>query len=111
MSTSRRRSAPTSAARPELGSGTTPGVRQAQAASPAATTDTPVKTTSGPTTVAAPPRTGPKSTPTIAAASAEPISSPRRSAGAADRSQVMPAAHMKAPPMPWTKRAASSTTM
>jgi hypothetical protein len=47
----------------------------------------------------------------IAAASAEPISSPRRSAGAADTSQAIPAAHMQAPPMPWTKRAASSSWM
>jgi hypothetical protein len=61
--------------------------------------------------VAAPPSTGPNSTPTIAAASAEPISSPRRSCGAADTSQAMPEAHMKAPPTPCTKRAASSSTM
>ena len=47
----------------------------------------------------------------MAAPSAEPISSPRRSAGAADTSQVMPAAHMHAPPMPWAKRARSSSTM
>ena len=67
--------------------------------------DTPLNTTSGPTTVAAPPSTGPSSTPTMAAARAEPISSPRRSAGAADTSHVIPAAHMQAPPMPWTKRA------
>ncbi len=110
-STSRRRSAPTSAGRPGLGAGGTPGVRQAHVARPAATTDTPLKTTSGPTTVAAPPSTGPSSTPNIAAASADPISSPRRSAGAAETSQVIPAAHMNAPPMPWTKRAASSSTM
>ena len=47
----------------------------------------------------------------MAAARAEPIISPRRSAGAADTSQVIPAAHMQAPPTPWTKRAASSRTM
>ena len=60
--------------------------------------------------MAAPPSTGPSSTPTIAALSAAPIISPRRSTGAAETSHAIPAAHMQAPPTPWMKRAVSSTT-
>ncbi len=100
-----------SAPSPGLGSGATPGIRKAQATSPAATTATPLNTTSGPTSVAAPPNTGPNRSPMIAAASADPISSPRRSGGEAETSQAIPAAHMNAPPTPCTKRAASSRTM
>ena len=47
----------------------------------------------------------------MAALSAAPIISPRRSGGDADTSQAIPAAHMQAPPTPWMKRAASSSTM
>jgi hypothetical protein len=96
---------------PVLGSGSTPGIDHAQAASTAATTATALKTASGLSTVAAPPRTGPRSTPTMAALSAAPISSPRLSGGAAEMSQAMPAAHMQEPPMPWMKRAVSSRTI
>ena len=96
---------------PGLGSGSTPGIDHAQAASPTASTETALKTASGLSRVAAPPSTGPSSTPTIAALSAAPISSPRRSTGAADTSHAMPAAHMHAPPIPWMKRAPSSSTM
>ncbi len=95
---------------PALRSGGQPGSVQAQVASRAASSDTSANTTSGPTTVAAPPITGPNSTPTIAAPSAEPISSPRRSGGEIPTSQARPPAHIAAPPSPWTKRARSSTT-
>ena len=47
----------------------------------------------------------------MAAESAAPIISPRRSGGEADTSQAIPAAHMHAPPTPCTKRAASRRTM
>src|ERR671916_306751 len=110
-STGRRRMAASSAPRPGLGSGATPGICQAQAPRPTATRATPPNTISGPTRVAAPPSTGPNRTPTIAAASAAPIISPRRSGGDAETSQAIPAAHMNAPPTPCTKRAASSRTM
>ena len=112
-STSRRASARSTAGSPGLGSGGTPGSRP-RPARPGrrATTATPLNTTSGADHASRRRRApGPNSTPTIAAPSAEPISSPRRSAGAADTSQAMPAAHMQAPPMPWTKRAASSSTI
>ena len=56
------------------------------------------------------PASGPSSAPAIAAPMAVPSSSPRRSAGAAVASQARPAAHVQAPPTPWTNRAASSTT-
>ena len=41
---------------------------------------------------------------------AEPISSPRRSRGAAPISHPSAPAHEQAPPTPWTNRAASSST-
>ena len=110
-STAGLRSADDSCESTAPGSGSTPGVTHAHPASAAAPTATALNTISGPTTVAAPPSTGPSNTPMIAAASAEPISSPRRSGGAAETSQAMPAAHMQAPPTPWMKRAASSSTM
>ncbi len=109
--TAGRRIARSSARTPGLSSGSTPGIDHAQPASTAATSATELNTASGLSTVAAPPSTGPRSTPTIAALSAAPISSPRRSVGAAHTSQAIPAAHMHAPPIPWTKRAASSRTM
>ena len=62
-----------------------------------------------PTWMAAHPTTGPKSAPTTAAPIAVPSSSPRFSSGALAESQAKPAAHVQAPPSPWTKRAASST--
>ena len=61
--------------------GAIPGVAKTHAASAAATAATPQKTTSGPVTVATLPITGPRRIPKIAAASAEPIISPRRSGG------------------------------
>jgi hypothetical protein len=109
--TAGRRSARSIAAMPGLASGSTPGIDQAQNASTIARTDTALNTASGLSSVAAPPSTGPSSTPTIAALSAAPIISPRRSTGDADTSHAMPAAHMHAPPMPWMKRAPSSSTM
>ncbi len=87
------------------------GVAAAHTSSAAPTAATPLNTTSGPSVAAAPPSTGPHSAPTIAAAIAEPISSPRRSRGAALISQPTAPAHDAAPPTPWTKRATSSTTM
>lgn len=45
--------------------------------------------------------------PAVAAPSAVPSISPRRSSGAAVASQASPAAQLHAPPRPWTKRAAS----
>ena len=90
------------------GSGAAAGIDHAHAPRITATTATPLNTSSGPTTVAAPPSTGPRRTPTIAAPSAEPITPPRRSEGVAHTSQARPAAHEQAPPTPWAKRAASS---
>ena len=55
------------------------------------------------------PTTGPNSAPPIAAASAEPISSPRRSAGATSVSHVSPAAQVKELDTPCRKRAVSSS--
>ena len=75
-----------------------------------ATTATPLNTTSGPTTVAAPPEDGAEKTPTIAAPRAEPITLPRRSDGVVHTSQARPAAHEHAPPTPWANRAASRST-
>jgi hypothetical protein len=86
------------------------GVRTAQSISPTPTTPTPQNTGSGPIAAAAAPSTGPNSEPTIAAPIAEPISSPRRWLGASPISQPSAPAHDIAPPTPWTKRAASSTT-
>ena len=69
------------------------------------------KTSSKPTRSAVTPITGPSSAPAIAAPIAEPIIWPRLSFGAAAASQAIAPAHEAAPPTPWTKRAASSTTM
>ncbi len=90
---------------------TSPGVARAHTASPTASTPTPENTNWGLVWVAAPPSTGPSSTPKMAAPSAVPINSPRRSAGAAAISHAKPPAHEHAPPMPCTKRMASSNTM
>ena len=70
---------------------------------------TPAKTTSGPTSSAAVPRTGPISVPTIAAASGVPITSPRRPGGARSTTHAKPAAQVHAPARPCVKRAASSS--
>ena len=87
------------------------GVRSAHtiSATPAAPTEQ--NTISGCVRSAAAPSTGPNSAPTIAAPIAEPISSPRRSAGASPISQPSAPAHVSAPPMPWMKRAVSSTAI
>ena len=58
-------------------------VAAAHAASASEATPTTANALRGPTMEAAPPSTGPKSAPAIAAAKAEPISAPRRPAGAA----------------------------
>ena len=55
--------------------------------------------------------TGPNSAPATAAASAVPMYWPRRSRGAVPINHPSAPAHEAAPPMPWTKRATSSTTM
>ena len=106
--TDRLRSARPTARIPALGSAGIPGMLQAQAASPAASTATPLNTIFGLSSVARPPRAGPSSTPTIAAPSAEPITVPRWSAGDALTSQARPPAHEQAPPTPCAKRAMSS---
>ena len=87
------------------------GVSAATAKRAAATTAISENTSCGLVLVAAPPSTGPSSTPTMAAPSAEPISSPRRSRGVRAISQASPPAHVHAPPRPCTNRAESSTTM
>ena len=87
------------------------GVASTHAASTAAITPTAQKTTSGPVTVAIPPITGPSRIPKIAAASAAPIISPRRSSGAAASSQASPPVQAQAPPTPSAKRARSRTTI
>ena len=111
ITTGRRRSARSIAPIPGLSSGSAVGIDQAQAARIRATTATELNTASGLRTLAAPPSTGPSSTPTMAALSAAPIICPRRSGGDTDTSHAIPAAHMHAPPTPWMKRAASSRTM
>ena len=62
-----------------------------------------------PTALATAPTTGPNSAPTTAAPSAVPSNSPRRDSGAAVASQESAAVQVQAPPIPWTKRAASSS--
>ncbi len=76
---------------------------------PAASTAIPPNAAAVPTTDAIPPTTGPNSAPPIAAASAEPISSPRRSAGAISVSHVSAAVHVKELDTPCANRAVSSS--
>ena len=92
-------------------SGAAGGVRSAQIDSSTPTTATPQNTGAIPKASASAPSTGPTSDPAIAAPSAVPIISPRRSRGAAPATQASAPAHDAAPPMPWTKRAASSTAI
>ena len=77
----------------------------------APTTATPKNTGSCPSRPASAPSTGPNIAPATAAAMPVPISSPRRSRGAAPMSHASAPAHEAAPPSPWTNRAMSSTTM
>ena len=62
-----------------------------------------------PTKLATAPTTGPNSAPTTAAPIAVPSSSPRRDSGAAVASQDSEAVQVQAPPMPCTRRAATSS--
>ena len=87
-----------------------PGAGATHAARTPATTATPQKTTLGPVTEAMLPTTGPSRIPKIAAASAAPIISPRRSAGVAAKSQPSAPVQAQAPPRPSAKRAMSRTT-
>jgi hypothetical protein len=64
-----------------------------------------------PTASASVPSAGPTSAPATAAPIVVPIISPRRSRGAALATHAIAPAHDAAPPMPWTKRAASSTAI
>ena len=86
-------------------------VPAAQAARPTPSTAIAENTAPRPTWSASPPTAGPNRAPTIAAPRAEPISSPRRSAGPLRISQASAPAHEAAPPTPSTKRAMSSKTM
>ena len=90
-------------------SGAAGGVRSAQTASSVPTTATPQNVGAMPTASASVPTAGPASAPAMAAPMAVPIISPRRSRGAAPATQAMAPAHDAAPPMPWRKRAATST--
>jgi hypothetical protein len=87
------------------------GVASAHVARTPAITTTELKTISGPIASATEPATGPIRLPAVAAASAVPMSSPRRSGGAAPMSQVSAPAQVNAPAKPCTKRAMSSSTM
>ena len=86
-----------------------PGIASAHSSNIVARTPTPENTSSGLVSVAAPPITGPRSTPNSAAPSAPPIACPRRSGAVTPISHASAPAHVHAPPTPWTKRAASST--
>jgi hypothetical protein len=85
------------------------GVRAASQASTAETTATPENVASVPATLASEPSAGPSSAPKIAAPSALPMSSARRSRGAAAINQASPPAHRPPPPAPWAKRAVQSS--
>ena len=103
------RIAPATSRSDRTGAGVDRGVASVQMTRAAASTATPVNTTSGPVAVAIPPRTGPSTRPETAAAIAAPISSPRRSLGAAPISQARPAVQANAPPIPCATRARSRT--
>ena len=90
--------------------GPIPGVTHAQANSPSEAIATAQKIGSGPATVAAPPSTGPSSTPTIAADIAEPISWPRLAPGEARTSHASAPAQVNELPRPCRKRAPSSNS-
>ena len=92
-------------------SGVAAGVRSVQIIRPTPIAAIEQKTSSKPARSAATPITGPSSAPAIAAPIAEPISCPRFSRGAAPASHAIAPAHDAAPPMPWTKREMSSSTM
>src|ERR1700709_2687463 len=72
------------------------------------TTRTEPKTSSVPTEPASAPSAGPSRAPATAVPSAVPITLPRLSSGAEVISQVSAPAQIRAPAMPWVKRAASS---
>src|SRR5262245_51291295 len=76
----------------------------------APTTATPLNSTSGLSTTATPPRAGPRTTPVMAEAIAEPISLPRPPEDSTI-SQLNTPVQLNAPPTPCTKRAASSRAM
>ncbi len=80
-------------------------MRSATAASTTPSTATPQKVGAIPITSASVPIAGPTIVPATAAPIVVPISSPRRSRGAAPATQASAPAHEAAPPMPWTKRA------
>ena len=85
------------------------GIVPAHAASPSAVAATAENAGPVPTTDAMPPSTGPRRAPPTAAPIAMPISSPRRWRGEADTSHVSAPVQAKADPMPWPKRARSSS--
>ena len=105
----RSRSAAAGVARRSVASAGGAGVVQAHAPSAVPKTTAEAKTSSRLVAVANAPITGPSCTPKIAAPSAPPSTSPRRSRGTVLASHASPAAHEHAPPIPWTKRAASSS--
>ena len=86
-------------------------MRSAATASTTPTTATPQNTGATPAASASVPSAGPTRAPTIAAPIAVPIISPRRSRVAAPATHASAPAQDAAPPMPWRKRAASSTTI
>ena len=92
------------------GEGGNAGVSHVQTARAPPSTATLPKAQPVPTTEAMPPSTGPKSAPPIAAAIAEPISSPRRAGGDAATSHASPAVQVNELDTPWRKRAATSGT-
>ncbi len=86
-------------------------MRRAATATPIATTPTALNTGPVPSTDAMPPSTGPSSAPAMATPSTVPMSCPLRPAGATAMSHASAAVHANALPMPWRKRAVSSTTI
>ena len=111
VSTDGRRSAAAASPTPCATGLCVKGIVHAQAASTPATITTDPNTGSGAVRTATAPTTGPNSEPAIPAPSAVPITAPRRSGGASATSQASAPAHEQAPPMPCTKRAASSNAM
>ncbi len=64
-----------------------------------------------PRALATAPTTGPRSAPATEEPSATPSALPRRSAGVPAASQAIAPDQVQAPPMPWARRAVSSTTI
>ncbi len=109
VSTGRSRTAAATSARVCLSGGADSGMRQTSAAKAAEIPSTALKTSSVPTSAARAPSAGPIRAPATAVPRAVPITDPRRSGGELTISQVRAPDQIRAPAIPWLKRAASSS--